>query len=359
MKKIISKRLEKLRTKLEEMHLDAILITKRENYLYLSGFSGTSAFVIITRTQAILLTDFRYIEQATREASLYKIIQYKANAVEEIIKILNLNRVEKLGFEDNYFTYSKYCEYETKLSLKTLVPIGNMIELLRAKKDNFEMDMIKKAVEIADKTFEHIINYIKPGVREIEIAAELEYYMRRQGASGRSFETIVASGERSSMPHGVASTRKLKIGDVVTVDYGAVYKNYCSDITRTVFLGKPADEIKKIYNIVLEAQVKAIDAAVRGAICKDIDNVARDWISSHGYGKNFGHGLGHSLGLEVHEEPRFSISDEMKIENGTVMTVEPGIYIDGVWGVRIEDVILVDDEKPVVLTKATKEIVVL
>jgi Xaa-Pro aminopeptidase len=226
-------------------------------------------------------------------------------------------------------------------------------------KDDYELDIIKKAVKIADDAFTHILPYIKPGIAEIEIAAEMEYYMKKAGAIGASFETIVASGQRSSMPHGVASDKKLELGDPITLDYGAYYEHYCSDMTRTVFLGQPKDEMKKIYNIVLEAQLKSSEGAAAGLLGKDIDLIARDIIYKNGYENNFGHGLGHSVGLEIHEDPRFSPSGNIKIENDMVITVEPGIYVSGLGGVRIEDIILINDDKPINLTKSSKEMIIL
>lgn len=358
-KNIIAPRLEKFRQKLKEKDIDAALISKRENYLYMSGFTGSSAFLIVTQEDAVLITDFRYVEQASLQASLYEIVQYQGSLLVEMNNQLKKRNIGKLGFEDAYLTYDKYVEFKEKLDIKEFVPLGNMVEALRIIKDKEEIAIINKAVEIADSAFIHILDYIKPGVKEIEIAAEMEYFMKRKGASGASFEIIVASGIRSSMPHGVASEKELQQGDTITLDYGALYKDYCSDITRTVFLGKPDNEIKKIYGIVLEAQLKALEGAKTGLQGKEIDFIARDIISKAGHGKNFGHGLGHGVGLEIHEEPRLSLSGNVTMENGMAVTVEPGIYVNGFGGVRIEDVIVIHDDHPMVLTKASKEMIVL
>ncbi|HEX9060036.1 MAG TPA: M24 family metallopeptidase, partial [Clostridia bacterium] len=249
--------------------------------------------------------------------------------------------------------------YKNNLKIQGFVPLEGLIEKLRIKKDDSEIKKIKDAVKVADDTFSHVLKLIKPGVAEIEIAAEIEYYMKKNGAKGPSFETIVASGKRAALPHGVASEKKLEIGDAVTMDYGAIYGEYCSDMTRTVFLGKPADELLKIYRIVLDAQLKAIEGAIAGVSGKDIDAIARGHIETNGYGNCFGHGLGHGVGLEIHEEPRLSPMGNLIMKDGMVVTVEPGIYVTGLGGVRIEDMIVINGEKPEILTSSTKELIIL
>lgn len=352
-------RLKVLREKLIEKDIDAAFITKRENYLYLSGFTGSSAYLIITQKEAILVTDFRYEEQANKQATAFQVIKYQGQVYKALDEIFIDKKIGKLGFEEAYLTYNDYLEYKSKLTVKDFVPLNSVVEKMRFIKDSSEIEIIKKAVEIADKGFTHILEFIKPGVAEIELAAELEYYMKKIGAKGASFETIVASGERSSMPHGVASEKKIKMGDTITLDFGAIYNDYCSDMTRTVFLGEPNLEMKKIYKLVLEAQLKAIDEAKFGLTGKEIDWVARNIINSGGFEKNFGHGLGHGVGLEIHEEPRLSPTGNISMENGMAVTVEPGIYIPGMGGVRIEDIIIIDGEKPLILTNSTKEMVVI
>lgn len=356
---IIENRLKKLREKLKEKELDAALVTKRENYMYLSGFTGTSAYLIITQDDAVLLTDFRYTEQAFRQAPLYEVVQYQGSIAAALDEQLKSKNVTKLGFEDSALTYDRYSEFKEKLCTKEFLPLKGIIENLRMVKDEQEINIIRKAVKIADNAFTHILGCMKPGIMEAEIAAEIEYYMKKQGASGASFEIIVASGKRSSMPHGVASEKRLEMGDAITLDYGALYNGYCSDITRTVFLGQPDQEIKKIYNIVFEAQMKSLESACKGLTGRQIDSIARDIIAKAGYGDNFGHGLGHGVGLEIHEEPRFSPSGNIVMENGMVVTVEPGIYVSGLGGVRIEDIIVINDDNPIILTESTKDMIVL
>ena len=353
------RRLENFRSRLAEKGIQAALLTKRESYIYMSGFTGTSAYLLITQDQAVLVTDFRYTEQATAQAPLYRVVQYSGSLMAALNDLLKEMKVSVLGFEESDVSYERYLEFKEKLAIGEFVPLGGIVEKLRLVKDTDEIEIMQRAVDIADEAYAHILEYIRPGVAEIEIAAEMEYFMKRQGASGASFDIIVASGKRSSMPHGVASEKKIELGDAVTLDYGALYHNYCSDITRTVFVGEPDPELKRIYGIVLEAQMKSLDGAHRGLTGREVDDIARSLIAGYGFGRNFGHGLGHGVGLEIHEEPRFSPSGNTAMENGMVITVEPGIYVPGQGGVRIEDIIVINDEKPHILTHATKELIIL
>lgn len=355
----IEKRVSALRAALREKKLDAALITKRENYLYMSGFTGSSAYLVITDTDAVLVTDFRYVEQASRQAPLYETVQYQGSLLVALNDVFKKKGINTLGFEEGDVSYERYAEYKEKLVVKELQPLGGAVEKLRLRKDADEIGIIRQAVKIADDTFTHILGLIRPGVAEIELAAEMEFHMKKLGARGASFETIVASGHRASMPHGVASDKRIEPGDVITLDFGAVYKDYCSDMTRTVFLGQPGEELAKIYNIVLKAQIASREGAKAGLLGKEIDAIARDIISEQGYGKYFGHGLGHGVGLEIHEDPRLSPTGTVRMENGMVVTVEPGIYIPELGGVRIEDIIVIEDEKPVVLTQSSKDLLVI
>ncbi len=355
----IERRVSELRGKLIQKGLDGALITKRENYIYLSGFTGTFANLLVTKEKAILITDFRYVEQAINEAPLYEIVQFYGSINETLNELLNTNGVKKLGFEEDYMTWKNYDELGKKFSISKLVPLKGEVELLRVIKDEDEVEVIKGAVRLADEAFSHVLKYIKPGVTEIEIASEIEYYLKKQGARGPSFDTIVASGERSSLPHGVASSKAIEIGDAVTLDFGAVYKEYCSDMTRTVFVGQPKEELKKIYGIVLKAQKAGLEGAVKGLSGKEVDLAARKVIIDAGYGDSFGHSLGHGVGIEIHEEPRFSPRSTTEIKDGMVVTVEPGIYVSGLGGVRIEDMIVVNGDKPIVLTASTKDMIII
>lgn len=355
----ITRRLKELRSKLSQKGIDAALITKRENYIYLSNFTGTFANLLITQDKAILVTDFRYAEQAKEQAQVFEIVQYQGNLNVTLKDLLTTNGVGTLGFEEEYLTYKAYEDLEKKLNVERLLPLEGAIEALRLIKDSGEIEVIKEAVRVADGAFSHVLKYIKPGVTETEVAAEIEHFLKKNGARGPSFDTIVASGWRSSMPHGVASNKVIELGDAVTLDFGAICNEYCSDMTRTVFVGQPKEELKKIYNIVLEAQKAGVSGAVSGLTGKEIDAISRKIISDAGFGENFGHSLGHGVGIEIHEEPRLSPQSTVKVRNGMVVTVEPGIYVSGLGGVRIEDMIVINDDTPMVLTSSTKDMIIL
>lgn len=344
--------------KMKQNNTDAVLITKRVNYIYMSGFTGTAATLYISYSRAVLITDFRYVEQASAQAPDYEIIRYTGSIFEELNKLIESDKIQNLSFEDSDLTYSQYTEYSQKLSAR-LVPLGRVTEELRRVKDAAEIELIRQSAGIADKVFTHILGFLKPGISEIEVAAEMEHHMRRLGAEGPSFETIIASGTRASMPHGIASGKIIEAGDVITMDFGAIYKGYCSDITRTVFLGKPDSEIERIYNIVLEANLKGLEAVAEDKTGIEIDAAAREFIKEAGYGDHFGHGLGHGVGLEIHEDPTLSVRGDILLKDGMVVTVEPGIYISGLGGVRIEDMVVVDGKNAQVLTASTKEMIIL
>lgn len=352
-------RLSKLRQELSQKGLDGTLIINRENRMYISGFTGSSAWVFVTNDKAILITDFRYIEQAQIEAPLFEIRKYEGKILETLSGIVKELKLSKLGVEESHLSYREYCDLNDAFDGCRLESFDDVVETQRFTKDKEEQSKIKKAVEIADYAFSKVLDFIKPGVLELEIAAEIEYQMKKQGASGSSFETIVASGYRASMPHGVASMKKIELGDVITMDYGALYQHYCSDITRTVFLGKPNPEIEKVYHIVLEAQRKATEGAHEGKIGKEVDKIARKHIEDAGYGNCFGHGLGHGVGLEIHEAPRLAVTGEVKLINNMLVTVEPGIYLPGLGGVRIEDIIMINGDTPIIYTEASKELIIL
>ncbi|NMB34158.1 MAG: aminopeptidase P family protein [Clostridium sp.] len=350
----INRRIKAFRQELDRHKIDAALITKRENYIYLSGFNGSFAYLVITETKAILVTDFRYAQQAKRQAPHYKIVENK----DKLKDIINPQNIGTLGFEGGHLTYKQYTELVERFGAKKVEPLTEIVEKLRMCKDSTEIDYIKKAVKIADGAFDHILGKIRPGMKENEVAAELEYFIKKQGAKGVSFETILASGFRSALPHGVAQDKTIKWGDTVTMDFGAIFKDYCSDMTRTIFMGEPQKELLKVYDIVLEAQQYAIRAAQKGRSGKDIDFVARQIIKEAGYGEYFGHGLGHGVGLEIHEEPRLSQRGNVLMDDGMVVTIEPGIYIPELGGVRIEDMIVINENEPLILTTSGKEITI-
>lgn len=352
-------RIGKLRKKMKEDKIDGLLVTSNFNRRYISGFTGTSGVALITETKAVLITDFRYVDQATEQAVNYLIIKHESSLIEEIANQINVLGIEKLGFEKTDVSYAQYEDYKTHFTSTTLVPISDMIENLRLIKADHEIKILKDAAKIADSAFEHIITYIKPGLTELDVSNELEFFMRKQGAISSSFDIIVASGIRSALPHGVATKKVIKNGELVTLDFGAFYKGYCSDITRTVAVGKPSSELEKIYYTVLEAQARGMNGIKPGMTGKQADALTRDYITEQGYGDYFGHSTGHGLGMEVHEGPGLSMKSATILEPGMVVTVEPGIYISGVGGTRIEDDTLITETGNETLTYATKELLII
>lgn len=350
-------RIAKTRKLMVENNLDSLLINADVNRFYLTGFTGSSGIVLFTPENNYFITDFRYTEQAGDQTDGYKILEFNKEVLKKINDILDKDNVKKLGFESKTVSYNKYQEYKEKFVGVELEATEDLIKEMRKIKDKSEIDKIRKAVEITDKAFDHILNFIEPGITEREVALELEYFMKKRGAEKNAFDFIVASGKRSSMPHGVASDKKIENGDFVTMDFGTFYNGYCSDMTRTVVVGEPSKKQKKIYNIVLDAQKSVIEKIKPGMTGKEIDGIARDIIKEKGYGDNFGHGLGHGIGVEVHEGPRASYTTDEIIEKGMVMTDEPGIYLSDWGGVRIEDDLLITEDGCEVLNNSPKELI--
>lgn len=348
-----------MREELASQGLEALLITNSYNRRYITGFTGSSGYVLVTADKAYLLTDFRYMTQGAEQAPDYEIVEHKQKPMESVKELLNGLGIGRLGFEQNDLVYGTYTSYKTDLEPVELVPTSLVVEKLRMIKDESELAIIQEAADLADRTFSHILKFLKPGVSEKDIALEMEFFMRKHGATSSSFDTIVASGERSALPHGVASDRKLGANEFVKLDFGALYKGYCSDLTRTVVLGQPTDKHKEIYNIVLEAQLACLAGLKPGMTGREGDALARDVIVKAGYGDRFGHGTGHSFGLQIHENPRLSMACDVVLEPGMTLTVEPGIYLPGFGGVRIEDDVVVTDTGIRVLTRSTKELLML
>jgi Xaa-Pro aminopeptidase len=351
----MEKRLIKLRKFMNENSLDCMLISKPENRRYFSGFSGSAGMLLISKHSNKLLTDFRYTEQAAAQATQYEIVRYSniGKTLAEVIKELGVIQV---GFEGDFVTYDGHQELANNLQSINLIPV--QLDALRMIKDEAEVVSIKKAVEIADNAFSKILSFIKPGMSEQEVALELEYYMRKFGAEKPAFDTIMASGKRGALPHGRASEKIIEIGDLVTMDFGAVYKGYHSDITRTICMGKATTKQQDIYKIVLAAQLAGVQAVAPGKVGKEVDAISRNVIVNAGFGEFFGHGLGHGLGLNIHEEPRLSPANiHTVLMKNMVVTVEPGIYLPDWGGVRIEDTVLVSDEGCQILTASSKQLI--
>ncbi|RJE89932.1 aminopeptidase P family protein [Paenibacillus sp. 1011MAR3C5] len=354
-----TKRVERLRKLLEENGLDALLIASPHNRRYISGFTGSAGFVLITSGDNYFLTDFRYREQAAKQVQGFQVIEHGVSPIDDIRGILEKEGIASLGFEQEHVSYGEYLQWGKTLKAIQLKPAAALVEKLRMIKDDAELQVMQEAADLADRTFQHILGVLATGIRESDIALEMEVFMRSNGATSSSFDTIVASGERSALPHGVASDRRLGSDEFVKLDFGAYYNGYCSDLTRTVVIGKPSDKHKEIYNIVLEAQLHALANIRPGMTGMEADALCRDIITKHGYGDNFGHGTGHGLGMEVHEAPRLSRLSDTILTPGMTVTVEPGIYVPGFGGVRIEDDIVITESGIKILTSSPKELICL
>ncbi|WP_353892513.1 type II 3-dehydroquinate dehydratase [Proteinivorax hydrogeniformans] len=350
-------RVAELKKQLKEKGLDAMLVNQPENRQYITGFTGSSGYVLFTQDKDYFFTDFRYIEQAKEQLEGFEIVKHGFSPLDDISQYLSNAGVQKLGFEEHFATYQAFQRYQKAFKNIQVLPAGPIVEEIRKVKDRTEIENTEKAIDIAVAAFEHILGFLKPGIKEVDVALELEFFMRKKGASGLAFETIVASGHRSALPHGIASEKVLEEGDFVKMDFGCVYNGYCSDISRTVVLGKATDKQKKIYDTVLKAQQAAIDNIKAGVSGKKADDYARSVITEAGYGDKFGHGLGHGIGMVVHENPRVSPNSEDILRPGNIITVEPGIYIPEYGGVRIEDMLVITEDGSKNLTKATKEFI--
>jgi len=332
---------------------EGVLITGKPNIFYYSGFTSEDAYLYISRNSRVIITDSRYTIQAKKQAPGFELFSEKAT---ELLKKVEEKRI---WIEDGYLTVSGFNRLSEECTDIEFIPNQKEISDIRYVKDEYEIKKIAEAEALGDAAFEYISGRIKSGMTENEIAMDIEFFMRKNGASGLSFETICASGVRSAMPHGTASEKVIEKGELLTLDFGCVLDGYCSDMTRTVGIGFLGEKEKEIYNIVSKAQSAALGAITAGKKCAEIDNVARDVISDAGYGKCFGHSLGHSLGIEIHESPNLSPRSEDTLCCGNVVTVEPGIYIEDFGGVRIEDVVAVTENGCINLTHSDKNLIIL
>ena len=350
-------RIKKVRDIINEAEYDSLLIDSDVNRFYLTNFTGSAGRVLFTPENEYFITDFRYTEQAANQTDGFKIVELNKDVVESINDILQRDGTEKLGFEAKTVNYYQYGKYDEKFKDIELISTEDLIKDVRMIKEENEIEMIKKAIEISDKAYEHILDFIEVGMTEKEVALELEIFQKKLGGSKNAFDFIVASGKRSSMPHGVASDKVIKENELITLDFGTFYKGYCSDMTRTFVLGKANQKQKEIYNKVLEAQLAVIDKIKAGMSGVEADKIARDIIEDAGYGDNFGHGLGHGIGVEVHEGPNVSYKSEDDLKENSIVTDEPGIYIKDWGGVRIEDDLLITKDGCEVLNSSPKELI--
>lgn len=351
-------RVKNVQDKLSKYNIDALLVTNMFNVRYLANFTGTTGLVVITKDEAYFVTDFRYTEQAAEEAKGFTIVKNEGPIFEEVAKIVQEDKIENLGFEQENITYAVYNQINDIIPCE-LVPVTGLVEKLREVKTEDEINIIKEAINITEKAYDYILGFVKPGKTEIEVANKLDFYMRNEGATSVSFDTIVASGVRSAMPHGVASDKVIEEGDMVTIDFGCYYKGYVSDMTRTFAVGDPGEQMKEIYEIVYQANKKVNEVAKAGMTGAELDAIARDYIAEKGYGPQFGHTLGHGIGLEVHEGPSLSFRNEDKLVVNNIVTNEPGIYVPGLGGVRIEDDLVIKEDGAEILMTTPKELIIL
>lgn len=383
---MFAKRRNNLRHLMQDKQIDGVLLDSPSNLYYYTGFTGGEAmFFMAVKGKALengeasedgqesgyIITDSRYYEQVEKECPELVLLKLEQTGYGQVVKGL-LDRMygEKVRNQDGCMekaciavedtmqlaSYRRLSEACKDYSFQTA---SDSMNACRMVKDNVELTKLAKAEAIGDAAFSYILDRIKPGITEAEIALELEFFMKRQGASRLSFDTIVASGSNSSMPHAQVTDRRVEKGDFVTMDFGCVYQGYCSDMTRTVAVGAPTEEMKKVYQIVLDANLRALDSIREGIRCSEIDAVARDYIRACGYGAYFGHGLGHGVGLDIHEEPRFSPKCGVITRENMVITDEPGIYLPGRFGVRIEDLVVVKKEGYETLSRSDKKLIIL
>jgi len=355
-------RWEKLERKLREERISALGIINIENnnfanQYYISGFTGSWGTIIFGPGHRILITDSRYYQQAKKQVPDFRIILQENSMLDTLISVLKEESISKLGLEEESVSYKVYRELKRKLYFLRLIPVKGWVENLRTIKEEKEIRLLRQAAKIADETFCEILSFLTPNRSEREIAWEIEAGLRRRGAEKAAFDIIVASGTRSSLPHGIATDKKIRAGNIVKMDFGARVDGYHSDLTRTVVVGKGTRRFRKIYQVIKEAQERVISRMRAGMKFLEADALAREHIRAQGYDKYFGHGLGHGVGLSPHELPAISWRSRGKLEAGMVVTVEPGIYIPGWGGIRIEDMVVIHEDGTELLTRAPKELI--
>ncbi len=349
------KRLQRVMEKLAAEDIAAFYITGEKNIRYLTGFTGEESHLLILKDQAIFLTDGRYTDQAKAEIPAeIDIRRWKSGLILDAQAIFNESGLTEVFFESEYLTYPEGQEFVSGLKIKA-TPLNGFVEAFRAVKDQEEIAATIEAVRIVDKTFMHILNFIRPGISEREVAAEMEYFMKKAGSENVSFDTIVASGVRSSLPHGAASSKLIEKGDLVTLDFGATYKGYVSDITRTIAVGQVDPRLEELYAQVLEAQSAGLTAIRAGLTSKELDQTIRRSFIEKDMNQYFIHGAGHSIGLDIHEAPFISKNSDTAFKANMIQTIEPGLYLKDLGGVRIEDDILVQDGPGIILTQSPKQ----
>lgn len=353
-------RLEKIKSNFSELSIDSFLVKNLPNIRYVSGFSGSAASLLITKEKDHFITDFRYKSQSAKEVyHNFEILIYVQNSMMFLKDMIQMHNLKRIGFESNFLTFNDAENLRKEFSDVEFVPVDSLIEKIVICKNEKEIELTKKAVDITDRTFSDLLNIIKPGMTEREVSAHISYLQKLYGADGDSFDAIVASGERSAFPHARPTDKKIISGELLKLDFGCTVEGMKSDMTRTIAIGNVSDECKNIYNIVKEAQQRALDTVKAGINTKVLDASARDFIKEKGYGNSFGHGLGHGLGYDIHEKPAVNERSDYKLEVNNIITIEPGIYVEGLGGVRIEDDVIVKENGCEILNKSSKELIVL
>ncbi len=348
-------RLAKIRSSIAELPVDGLLVVNPQNMRYLTGFSGGEGAVLVGKSVAAVITDFRYWEQVALEVTEFELVKQGPKLWASVIQAVREAGYKRLGFESQALSFADYQGLSEGLSDCELVPLAGVVESLRQSKDETEIAILTQAEAITSKAVAKLLQWIKPGMQEREVALELDHLIRLEGAESTSFATIIVSGWRAALPHGAPSEKKIEPGELLTIDCGALYQGYCADMTRTVVVGKASEEQQRVYQIVLQAQEAALNYLKAGLPGQAVDKVARDLIRDHGYGDNFGHGLGHSVGLNIHENPRLSMTEQQNIPVGAAVTVEPGIYLPNWGGIRIEDLVIVTETGIRNLTHSPKQ----
>ncbi|MEA4988714.1 MAG: Xaa-Pro peptidase family protein [Anaerovorax sp.] len=355
--KRISYRIEKVRNALTVQQLDGIWITKKENQIYLCDFPSSNCFLLLTKNKNYLLTDFRYIEAAKDSCPMYEVILINNEYSE--IDFLKEMQLSVIGCENDILTVNSYRKLSKEVQHTEWQDCSGLVEEIRQIKDEYELDAIKRAAALTDDCFSHMLSILKSGMTEKEAALEIEFFFKKNGAMGLSFDSICVSGVRSSLPHGVPTDKKLESGDFLTMDFGCILDGYCSDMTRTVAIGSVTPEQKQIYNLVLQAQKTAIEGLKAGMSCVEGDRLARQVIIDAGYADYFGHGLGHGVGLEIHEAPTLSPRGKGLLKENMTVTIEPGIYLPQKFGIRIEDLAIITSFGIINTVHSEKELIII
>ncbi|MBS1518747.1 MAG: aminopeptidase P family protein [Bacteroidetes bacterium] len=351
-------RLERIKDNFITSGIDSFLVKSLPNIRYISGFSGSAANILLTKDNNYFITDFRYKTQSSAEVYKdFEVIIYTQNSMGFIKELSEKHGLKKTGFESNIMTYADLQSLQNEFRQIEFIPVSGLIESIVIQKNEKEIELTKKAVRITDETFKELLNIIKPGMSEREVSAEISFLHKIYGADSDSFEPIVASGVRSAFPHARPTDKVIKTGELLKLDFGCTVEGMKSDMTRTIAVGDISDECKMIYGIVKEAQQRALDIVRAGVPVKAVDAAARDFITEKGFGNNFGHGLGHGLGYDIHERPALNQRTDYILQKNNIVTIEPGIYVEGLGGVRIEDDVIVTDDGCEILNKSPKELI--